>query len=59
MICALCIAEHAIRVVHESLRWAEMYLRTQRASIVAWHWCTSRDIGLGICGGGVLRGAEY
>jgi hypothetical protein len=54
MICPLGINEHAIWIVQKALWRAEVYLGAQRACIVPRYWCTCRNIGLRVCGSGIL-----
>jgi hypothetical protein len=42
----ISVHEHAIGIIHEPLRWAEVHLRTVFATVVAWQRCAGWDIGL-------------
>jgi hypothetical protein len=42
----ISVDEHAIGIIHEPLRWAEVHLRTVFATVVAWQRCAGGDIGL-------------
>jgi hypothetical protein len=43
---SISVHEHAIGIIHEPLRWAEVHLRTVFATVVAWQRCAGWDIGL-------------
>ena len=49
MVRAIGIQKHAIGIIHEILRRAEMDLRPKRASVVAWDGGASGDTGFGVC----------